>query len=93
MSKRNKILLIGWDAADWQIIGPLLAKGQMPALQRLINNGVYGNMATMNPPYSPMLWSTVATGKTPDKHGVLGFIELMPDMKRSKTCYCKFKKI
>ncbi|MDG4715036.1 alkaline phosphatase family protein [Winogradskyella marincola] len=81
MSKKNKVLLIGWDAADWQIIGPLLAKGQMPALQRLINNGVYGNMATMNPPYSPMLWSTVATGKTPDKHGVLGFIELMPDMK------------
>lgn len=81
MKKNNKVLLIGWDAADWKIIGPLLAKGQMPALQKLINRGVYGNMSTMNPPYSPMLWSTVATGKTPDKHGVLGFIELMPDLK------------
>jgi predicted AlkP superfamily phosphohydrolase/phosphomutase/tetratricopeptide (TPR) repeat protein len=81
MKKKNKVLLIGWDAADWKIIGPLLAKGQMPALKKLIDKGVYGNMSTMNPPYSPMLWSTVATGKTPDKHGVLGFIELMPDMK------------
>ena len=81
MKKKSKVLLIGWDAADWKIIGPLLAKGQMPALKKLIDRGVYGNMATMNPPYSPMLWSTVATGKTPDKHGVLGFIELMPDMK------------
>ncbi|MFD2916807.1 alkaline phosphatase family protein [Psychroserpens luteus] len=81
MKKKNKVLLIGWDAADWKIIGPLLAKGQMPALKKLINKGVYGNMSTMNPPYSPMLWSTVATGKTPDKHGVLGFLELMPDMK------------
>lgn len=81
MKKKSKVLLIGWDAADWKIIGPLLAKGQMPALKKLINKGVYGNMSTMNPPYSPMLWSTVATGKTPDKHGVLGFIELMPDMK------------
>lgn len=79
MSK--KVLLIGWDAADWKIIGPLIAKGQMPALKKLIDRGVYGNMSTMNPPYSPMLWSTVATGKTPDKHGVLGFIELMPNMK------------
>nr|WP_321235882.1 alkaline phosphatase family protein [uncultured Psychroserpens sp.] len=78
MSK-NKLLLIGWDAADWKIIGPLLAKGQMPALKRMIDNGVYGNMSTMNPPYSPMLWSSVATGKTPDKHGVLGFIEVMND--------------
>ena len=77
---KNKLLLIGWDAADWKIIGPLLAKGQMPALKSLIDTGVYGNMSTMNPPYSPMLWSSVATGKTPDKHGVLGFIEVMPDL-------------
>ena len=79
--KKNKLLLIGWDAADWKIIGPLLAKGQMPALKKVIDNGVYGNMSTMNPPYSPMLWSSVATGKTPDKHGVLGFIEVQPDRK------------
>ena len=81
MKKKHKVLLIGWDAADWKIIGPLLAKGQMPALKKLIDNGVYGNMSTMNPPYSPMLWSTVATGKTPDKHGILGFIEVMPSLK------------
>jgi predicted AlkP superfamily phosphohydrolase/phosphomutase/tetratricopeptide (TPR) repeat protein len=76
---KNKLLLIGWDAADWKIIGSLMAKNQMPALKKLIDNGVHGNMSTMNPPYSPMLWSSVATGKTPDKHGVLGFIELHPE--------------
>ncbi|EDM43742.1 type I phosphodiesterase/nucleotide pyrophosphatase [unidentified eubacterium SCB49] len=81
MKKKNKLLLIGWDAADWDIIWPLIAKGEMPALKRLIENGVYGNMSTMNPPFSPMLWTSVATGKTPDKHGVLGFIELAPDLK------------
>lgn len=79
MSK--KVLIIGWDAADWKIIGPLLAKGQMPALKSLIDRGVYGNMSTMNPPYSPMLWTSVATGKTPDKHGVLGFLEVLPSLK------------
>ncbi|MDX1461678.1 MAG: alkaline phosphatase family protein [Marinirhabdus sp.] len=79
--KKNKLLLIGWDAADWDIIWPLIAQGKMPALKKLIENGVYGNMSTMNPPYSPMLWTTVATGKTPDKHGVLGFIEVTPDAK------------
>ena len=78
---KQKVLLIGWDAADWKIIGPLMAKGQMPALKKLIDKGVYGNMGTMNPPYSPMLWSSVATGKTPDKHGILNFIELTPNMR------------
>jgi len=77
--KKAKVLLIGWDAADWKIIWPLVNSGQMPALKSLMSKGVYGNMSTMNPPYSPMLWSSVATGKTPDKHGVLGFIEVNPD--------------
>lgn len=79
-NSKKKVLLIGWDAADWKIIGPLMAKGHMPHLKHMIDHGVYGNMATMNPPFSPMLWTSVATGKTPDKHGVLGFIELMPDL-------------
>ncbi len=79
--KRNKLLLIGWDAADWEIIWPLIRAGKMPALQRLMKDGVYGNMSTMTPPYSPMLWTSVATGKTPDKHGILGFIEVTPDAK------------
>ncbi|NRR93275.1 alkaline phosphatase family protein [Winogradskyella undariae] len=92
MKKKSKVLLIGWDAADWKIIGPLLAKGQMPSLKKLIDKGVYGNMATMNPPYSPMLWSTVATGKTPDKHGVLGFLELMPDLKGVRPVTVKSRK-
>lgn len=75
----KKVVLIGWDAADWEIIDPLLAQGKLPALARLIKDGVKGNMSTMNPPYSPMLWTSVATGKTPDKHGVLGFIEIDPE--------------
>ncbi|WP_203294207.1 alkaline phosphatase family protein [Luteirhabdus pelagi] len=79
--KKNKLLLIGWDAADWDIIWPLIKQGKMPALKSVIERGVYGNMSTMNPPYSPMLWTSVATGKTPDKHGVLGFIEVTPDKK------------
>jgi predicted AlkP superfamily phosphohydrolase/phosphomutase/tetratricopeptide (TPR) repeat protein len=79
-NNKKKLLLIGWDAADWKLIGPLIAKGHMPALKSVIDDGVYGNMSTMNPPFSPMLWTSVATGKTPDKHGVQGFIELMPDM-------------
>ena len=89
---KPKVLLIGWDAADWDIIWPLIAKGEMPALKSLMDKGVYGNMATMNPPYSPMLWSTVATGKTPDKHGVLGFVELKPGMKGIRPVTAKSRK-
>ena len=74
----NKILLIGWDGADWQHINPLLDQGLLPGLESLINRGVMGNLATLHPVLSPMLWNSIATGKTADKHGVLGFTQPHP---------------
>jgi len=74
-SKKRKVLLIGWDAADWKIINPLIEAGEMPALESLINEGVMGNLATLEPSFSPMLWTSIATGKRAHKHGILGFIE------------------
>ena len=73
--KKTKFLLLGWDSADWKVINPLIDKGQMPALERLINKGVMGNIATLDPPLSPMLWTSIATGKYAFKHGVHGFLE------------------
>jgi len=81
MKKRAKVLLIGWDAADWKVINPLLDAGLMPNLNGMINQGTIGNLASMDPAYSPMLWSSIGTGKYAYKHGVLGFIEPTPDGK------------
>lgn len=80
MSKRlaKKVLVIGWDAADWKVINPLLDAGLMPALESVINRGSMGNLATLDPPLSPILWTSIATGKTADKHGILNFIEPDP---------------
>ncbi|MCX6295341.1 MAG: alkaline phosphatase family protein, partial [Bacteroidetes bacterium] len=75
----KKVLLIGWDAADWKIINPLLDAGLMPALESLINKGVMGDIATLDPVLSPILWTSIATGKTGDKHGILNFVEPIPD--------------
>ncbi len=72
---KRKVLLVGWDAADWEHITPLLEEGLMPTLDSLINRGVMGNLATLQPILSPMLWNSIATGKFPDKHGIHGFIE------------------
>lgn len=77
-SSPRKILLIGWDSADWRILDPLLAAGAMPALASLIARGVRGNLATVEPVLSPAVWTTIATGKFPFRHGVLGFVEPDP---------------
>lgn len=81
MSKRltKRILLVGWDAADWNIIHPLIEEGKMPVFQRLIEHGVSGQIATLQPILSPMLWTSIASGKRADKHDILGFVEPSPD--------------
>ena len=81
MNHSRKVLLIGWDAADWKVIHRLMDEGKMPNVQKLVKNGVMGNMATLFPSLSPMLWTTIATGKRPYKHGIYGFSEPTPDGK------------
>ena len=76
---KTKVLVIGWDAADWKVIRPLMDSGGMPNLRRLVREGASGPLATLHPPLSPMLWTSIATGKRPFKHGIHGFTEPMPD--------------
>jgi len=75
----KRVLLVGWDAADWQMIGPLMDAGLMPTLASLLGRGASGTLATTRPILSPILWNTIATGRRADAHGVLGFTEPVPD--------------
>ena len=77
--KSRRVLLVGWDAADWKVINPLMDAGKMPNVQRLVENGAMGQIATLHPPLSPMIWTSIATGKRPFKHGIHGFSEPTPD--------------
>ncbi len=74
----RKVLLIGIDGADWNIIQPLVDNGEMPTFKKLIESGVHGNLTTVQPTLSPMLWNTIATGKRAYKHGIHGFTEVDP---------------
>ena len=77
--RAKRLLLVGWDAADWKMIDPLVARGAMPRLKRLLDAGSRADLASSLPRLSPLLWSTIATGTTPDRHGILNFVEPDPD--------------
>jgi len=81
MSKkeRKRLLLVGWDAADWSMIHSLIEKGLLPTVKRLLDQSAHGHLQTLTPSLSPMLWTSIITGKTADKHGVLGFTEPNPE--------------
>jgi predicted AlkP superfamily phosphohydrolase/phosphomutase/tetratricopeptide (TPR) repeat protein len=69
-----RVLVIGWDGADWRSIRPLVAAGRMPNLARLLSEGASGDLRSYDPMYSPLIWTTVATGKAPTEHGIADFL-------------------
>jgi predicted AlkP superfamily phosphohydrolase/phosphomutase/tetratricopeptide (TPR) repeat protein len=75
----QRLLIVGWDAADWMLINRLFAAGKMPVLRRLVEAGCRADLGTLEPKLSPLLWSSIATGKTADKHGILNFVEPKPE--------------
>jgi tetratricopeptide (TPR) repeat protein len=74
----RKVLLVGVDGADWTVIDPLIAAGKLPTLARLKAAGNTATLVATPPLVSPILWTTIATGRTPDEHGVLDFMVDLP---------------
>ena len=67
------LLVLGLDGADWDWIEPLMAKGDLPNLAALRARGAWGRLATQKPTLSPSLWTTIATGMSPGRHGIRSF--------------------
>lgn len=74
----SKLLIIGWEGADWKVVNALMSDGGMPSLRRLIDSGARGELSSLDPKLSSLLWSSAATGKTADKHGILSSLEPDP---------------
>lgn len=73
-----RVLFLGLDGADWQLLDTYLAAGKMPELARLVAEGRSGVLETQEPPLSPLLWTTMMTGVSPLEHGVLDFTRRDP---------------
>ena len=70
----DRVLLIGVDAATWDVMRPLMAAGKLPTFARLVKEGWSATLLSMEPTISPALWTTIATGKRPERHGIKGFL-------------------
>jgi len=75
---RPRVLLIGVDGATWHVARPMLERGELPHLAELVERGVHGDLLSMDPMTSPVLWTTIATGSVPDRHGILHFVQEDP---------------
>ena len=70
----KKIVILGFDGLSPEIIEPMMEEGRLPNFSLLKERGSYRNLATTNPPQSPVAWAGFATGQNPGKNGIFDFI-------------------
>src|SRR4051812_42381242 len=72
------VIFVGLDGADWELLDDYMASGVMPNLKALASSGRTGTLKTINPPLSPLVWTTMMTGASPLDHGILDFTRRNP---------------
>lgn len=73
----HRVLLVGIDGATLRVAAPLMREGRLPVLQGIGQAGVAGPLRSHLPLVSPRIWTSIATGKLPEKHGILSFAREM----------------
>ena len=99
-SRPQRLLVLGFDGLDPEAVDLLLSEGKLPNFAKLRREGAYGRLKTFKPTLSPILWTTIATGKTPDQHGIGHFVgrdrasgqeqPVTSDMRRTKALWNLF---
>src|SRR5437764_1672122 len=73
-----RVILLGLDGADWQLLDQYCADGTMANLAGLVRGGEKRALLTQHPPLSPLVWTTMITGVSPLEHRILDFTRFDP---------------
>jgi predicted AlkP superfamily phosphohydrolase/phosphomutase/Flp pilus assembly protein TadD len=74
----RRVVIVGVDGGDWLNLRPLIDAGKLPNFARLVRGGATGPLRAEEPLLSPLLWTTMATGRYPEDHGILNFTVVDP---------------
>lgn len=77
-SRVDRFILLGVDGLDPEILETMMAARRLPNCSAVREAGSYSRLKTANPPQSPVVWSTIATGGNPGRHGIFDFITRDP---------------
>ena len=70
----GRVIVLGLDGVDPEVVDLLMSEGKLPNFARLRQGGAYGRLESSKPLLSPIVWTTIATGKTPLEHGISHFV-------------------
>lgn len=75
-----RVVVVGVDGASWKVMEPMIAEGELPTFARLRLEGASQlDFDTLDKTDSPVVWTTVATGRSPEEHGVEDYTITLAD--------------
>ncbi|RMD84852.1 MAG: hypothetical protein D6815_03315 [Candidatus Dadabacteria bacterium] len=69
-AEQPRVLVFGIDGGTWRVIEPMMRAGELPNLERLYRHGIHGVLESAPPALSPVVWTTIFTGKPHQMHGI-----------------------
>jgi predicted AlkP superfamily phosphohydrolase/phosphomutase len=70
----SRVAILAVDGLDGRLVDEAVARGRLPHLRSLLDRGVRGDLRSIRPPKSPVVWTSAVTGVLPRRHGILDFV-------------------
>lgn len=70
----GRVFVLGLDGIDPQTLDLMMSEGSMPNFAKLRQQGAYAPLISQEPLLSPIIWTTIATGRGPGDHGIGHFV-------------------
>jgi predicted AlkP superfamily pyrophosphatase or phosphodiesterase len=67
------LVVVGADGLEWRLVLKFAQEGLLPNITKMMSEGYAGRLETLEPTLSPVIWTTIATGKLPEQHGIKQF--------------------
>jgi len=71
----SKQIIIGLDAADYELTKKFMDSGKMPRLAAVRKSGNFSRLKSVIPPNTAPGWTSITTGMNPGKHGIFYFYD------------------
>lgn len=74
----NPVVVVGIDGGSWFAIEELWSRGRLPHFRALAERGTRAYLKPISSA-SPVIWTSMATGVRPERHGITGFVATTPN--------------
>jgi len=74
----ERVVLVGFDGLDWVLLNRLIGEGRCPTFARMKRTGAWSEMLSHQPVLSPLIWTSMGSGRLPEVHGILDFVVMDP---------------